>query len=49
MSSFLREILCPPQDWIRQVGVFRWHEEHIEGGHFASVEQPDRLVGDLRE
>ncbi len=31
--------------WIRQVGDLRWHKNNTEEGHFASVEQPDRLVG----
>lgn len=49
VSSFPREIACPPQDWVRQVGDLRWHKEHPEGGHFATVEQPAALVGDLRK
>ncbi len=49
VSSFPREILSPPQDWITHMGDLRWHKEQTEGGHFASVEQPDRLVGNMRE
>lgn len=49
ISNFPGEIMCPPQDWIRLVGNLKWHKEHPEGGHFASVEQPEILVEDLRE
>lgn len=49
VSNFPVEIASPPQDWIKQVGNLRWHKEHPKGGHFASVEQPDMLVEDLRD
>ncbi|KAK3176725.1 hypothetical protein OEA41_008050 [Lepraria neglecta] len=48
-SAFPREIASPPTDWIRPVCNLQWHREHDEGGHFPSVECPEKLVGDLRE
>ena len=48
-SAFPREIASPPTDWIRPFCNLQWHREHDEGGHFPSVECPEKLVGDLRE
>ena len=48
-SSFPKEIALPPLDWIRAVANLSFHREHDKGGHFAAVEQPELLVGDLRE
>ena len=49
VSSFPKEILNPPRDWMNAVCNVGWMKEHGKGGHFPSVECPDLLVGDLRE
>jgi hypothetical protein len=37
-------------DWARTVGNLRYYyHRHDSGGHFAAVEKPEVLVGDIRE
>jgi hypothetical protein len=36
-------------DWARTVGNLKYYHRHDSGGHFASVEKPEVLVGDIRE
>jgi pimeloyl-ACP methyl ester carboxylesterase len=49
-SSFPQEILRIPRRAaeIQFTDLRRW-DEHDRGGHFAALEQPEALVGDLRE
>ena len=49
ISSFPREVLMPPRDWMSAVCNVGWVREHERGGHFPSVECPEVLMGDLRE
>ena len=35
--------------WAHMVGKVVFESEHDAGGHFAAVEQPDKLAGDLRK
>jgi len=48
-AIFPRDISHPPRDWAeRFFNVQRWTEMPA-GGHFAAMEEPDRLVDDIRE
>lgn len=48
-ALFPKEILVPPRVWAdRSFNIVRW-TEMPRGGHFAALEVPDLLVGDLRE
>lgn len=47
-AAFPREILSPPRAWVeRAYNVVRW-TEMPRGGHFAALEQPGLLAGDIR-
>ena len=48
-SVFPKEIFRPPLDWVRSAANLSFCRVHDKGGHFASTEQPDLLVSDLRE
>ena len=48
-AAFPREILSPPRPWAeRSYNIQRWTRME-RGGHFAALEQPDALAGDIRE
>jgi microsomal epoxide hydrolase len=48
-AAFPREILVPPRAWAERVyNIQRW-TRFERGGHFAALEQPDALAGDIRE
>ncbi len=48
-ASFPRDLLPPPREWAeRFFNIQRW-TEMPRGGHFAALEQPELLVGDLRD
>ena len=45
---FPAEIIIPPQQWAEAAyNLVRW-TEMPEGGHFAALEEPDALIGDVR-
>src|SRR5262245_45912649 len=47
-ALFPKEINVPPRKWVEdQLNVVHW-AEMPRGGHFAALEQPDLLVGDVR-
>jgi microsomal epoxide hydrolase len=47
-AIFPKEILRPPRRWAEaRFNVQRW-TEFESGGHFAALEEPEALVGDLR-
>lgn len=47
--EFPREILRPPREAAERVfDIRRWTVMH-KGGHFAALEQPDALAGEIRE
>ena len=47
-AVFPKEINIPPRRWVEaQYNLTRW-TEMPRGGHFAALEQPDLLVGDIR-
>ena len=48
VASFPREIMRPPQEWVKRVcNVQRWTQMNA-GGHFAALEEPQALVEDIR-
>jgi microsomal epoxide hydrolase len=48
-AAFPREIFRPPREWVdRHYAIARW-TEMARGGHFAALEAPDLLAGDVRE
>ena len=48
IAVFPKEISVPPREWAeRSFNVQRW-TEMPSGGHFAALEEPVRLVGDIR-
>ncbi|KAK5175812.1 uncharacterized protein LTR77_000952 [Saxophila tyrrhenica] len=49
VSRFDKEILHMPKLWDLTLGPIVFQAEHFEGGHFAAVEKPELLVGDLRK
>jgi pimeloyl-ACP methyl ester carboxylesterase len=47
-ADFPKEIIWSPRRWLEgRYNLVRW-TEMPKGGHFAALEQPDLLVGDLR-
>lgn len=48
VASFPGEILRPPRQWAERIfNINRW-TAMPSGGHFAALEEPDRLVEDIR-
>jgi pimeloyl-ACP methyl ester carboxylesterase len=48
-AMFRKDLTHPPREWAeRFFNVRRW-TEFPKGGHFAAMEQPEALAGDLRE
>ena len=49
VARFPKEEPMPPRDWVeRAYDVVRW-TEMPSGGHFAAMEEPELLAGDVRE
>ena len=49
VSVFPHEISRPPRSWVeRRYTDLRYWSEQKAGGHFASLEQPDRYAAELR-
>lgn len=48
-SWFPKEIAPVPKEWIKTTGNLVWWKEHSQGGHFAALERPEVLLGDLLE
>ena len=47
-ASFPKEILRPPREWVERVfNISHWTNMQ-SGGHFAALEEPERLVEDIR-
>jgi pimeloyl-ACP methyl ester carboxylesterase len=48
VAVFPKEISVPPREWgERSFNIQRW-TEMPSGGHFAALEEPERLVDDIR-
>lgn len=48
-SSFPKEILPVPRAWVDRTGRVTFWREHEAGGHFAALEVPEVVLGDLEE
>jgi pimeloyl-ACP methyl ester carboxylesterase len=49
IAAFPKEIIRPPRRWAEpRYNLHRW-TEMPRGGHFAAFEEPELLVGDVRE
>ncbi|MCH9038329.1 MAG: epoxide hydrolase [Chloroflexi bacterium] len=48
VACFPRDISYPPREWGERVFDVRQWTEMPDGGHFAALEKPERLVQDIR-
>jgi hypothetical protein len=48
MAYFPRDIHVVPKTWGRTLGPVVYESEHEKGGHFATWEAPEAIVGDLK-
>jgi pimeloyl-ACP methyl ester carboxylesterase len=48
-ADFPKDVAVPPLSWISQTYNIVQKTEMPKGGHFAAMEQPDLLVGDIRK
>lgn len=48
-ARFPKEISSPPQTWLRRAHNLVRFTEFERGGHFAALERPEALVGEIRE
>jgi len=49
ISVFKYDVLGTPRGWASTVLNVTYYKHHEEGGHFAGLEQPESLIGDVRE
>jgi len=48
-SFFPHETMPSPVSWVKTTGNLVWSRVHDEGGHFAALENPSRLLQDIEE
>ncbi|OMP86619.1 putative epoxide hydrolase [Diplodia seriata] len=48
-SWFPKELMPTPRAWAATTGDLVWSRLHASGGHFAAMERPDALLGDVEE
>jgi len=48
-SFFPMEVAPTPRKWIETSGNLVFWRDHGVGGHFAALEQPEAILGDLEE
>jgi pimeloyl-ACP methyl ester carboxylesterase len=48
-ACFPKDNVTPPEEWLRRVYRLTRYTTFEHGGHFAALERPDDLVGDIRE
>ena len=48
MAVFPHELMLPPRSWVERVFDVRQWTRMPAGGHFAALEQPERLAADIR-
>ncbi|KZO95951.1 epoxide hydrolase [Calocera viscosa TUFC12733] len=49
LSVFQFDVLGAPRSWASRVLNVVYYKRHDHGGHFAGLEMPEALVGDVRE
>jgi len=48
--SWFPYALAPiPISWVKTTGDLTWSRSHDQGGHFAAMEKPEVLLGDVEE
>jgi len=48
-SYFPEEVMPTPRAWAERGGNLVWHRKHDKGGHFAAMERPEDLAGDVED
>ncbi|TFY57287.1 hypothetical protein EVJ58_g7109 [Rhodofomes roseus] len=48
-SWFPQELEPVPKAWITSTGDLVWYKQHTHGGHFAALERPDAILGDMED
>ncbi|KAI6715282.1 epoxide hydrolase [Diplocarpon mali] len=48
-SNFPKELIPVPKSWAATEGNLVFYREHSKGGHFAALEQPEVLLGDIED
>jgi epoxide hydrolase len=48
MAIFPKELYKPPRAWAEKLYAVKQYTVYEKGGHFAAMEQPSALVGDVR-
>jgi len=48
-SNFPKEVTPTPKSWVEIEANLVFYREHVKGGHFAALEQPELLLGDLED
>lgn len=46
-SYFPKELAPMPRSWVATTGNLVWNTQHDKGGHFAAMEQPELMAGDV--
>lgn len=49
VSWFPHEVSAPPKSWADATGKVTFWRQHDRGGHFAALEVPELLWGDVEE
>ena len=48
-SLFPKELIPVPRSWAATTGNLSWYRQHESGGHFAALEKPEELLGDIED
>jgi microsomal epoxide hydrolase len=48
-SWFMKEIAPAPRAWAEKTGNLVFYRQHEIGGHFAALEQPELMKGDIQD
>lgn len=48
-SDFARELVRVPEKWVATTGNLVYYKHHEKGGHFAAMDAPEALAGDIVE
>ncbi|KAF2093297.1 alpha/beta-hydrolase [Rhizodiscina lignyota] len=48
-SWFPKELAPMPVAWVGKTGKLEWWRRHDKGGHFAALEKPELLLGDVED
>ena len=48
-AIFPREIIRPPEAWVKDTYNLQHYRRFEKGGHFAAMEQPEALVESIRD